>query len=370
MASRRHAARHRRTTAKPGSFARPGGAATLATAAATLTGLIAFGSAADAEPTPSKAEVQAQINQLHREVTKATDVYNGVQEKIDTLQKEANATQTRVVEEQASMNRLREQIGAFAAEQYRTGGMPPELRLALSGDPAEYLQKAQMLDQLDSQQAARVQQIAAAARVLQQDRAEASAQLAALELLRKDLTAQKTAIQEKLNKAQALLNTLSEAERQAVLQSDDHDTGEGADTRPGDRPSRDKPAEPKPGAELPNVPASERAAQAIAFARAQLGKPYGWGKAGPSSYDCSGLTQSAWAAAGVKLPRTTWDQIKGTRVDKSQLQPGDLVFFYSDISHVGLYIGGGQMIHAPRPGTVVNIAPISQMPFYGAVRPG
>lgn len=341
-----------------------------------MTGVIAFAGSSNAEPAPTKAQVQEQVNQLHREVAKATDVFNGVQEQVEALQKESDATQARVVEEQEAMNVLREQIGAIAAEQYRGGGLPPELQLALSSDPVQYLEKAQLLTQLEGQQAARLEQVAAQARMLQQDRAEASRQLADLEVLRKDLNGRKDEIQAKLTKAQALLNTLSAAERAAVLESNDHEgagdagAGTGAGTGAGadDRASRDQP---RTDVAVPDVPASERAAKAIEFARAQIGKPYGWGKAGPGSFDCSGLTQSAWAAAGVKLPRTTWDQVKiGTKVPKSQLQPGDLVFFYADISHVGLYIGGGKMIDAPRPGTLVRVAPISEMPFYSAVRPG
>jgi cell wall-associated NlpC family hydrolase len=112
------------------------------------------------------------------------------------------------------------------------------------------------------------------------------------------------------------------------------------------------------------------AQQVIAFARDQLGKPYVWGATGPDSFDCSGLTQAAYKAAGINLPRTTWDQVNvGHRVSVDALQPGDLIFFYSDISHVGLYIGDGQMIHAPHTGTVVKIAPITEMPIYAGVRP-
>uniref|UniRef100_UPI0024A7FAE3 C40 family peptidase n=1 Tax=Streptomyces sp. CC216C TaxID=3044576 RepID=UPI0024A7FAE3 len=112
-----------------------------------------------------------------------------------------------------------------------------------------------------------------------------------------------------------------------------------------------------------------RAGRAIAFAHGAIGKPYVWGATGPNAFDCSGLTQAAWKAAGVSLPRTTYTQINaGQRVPRSQLTPGDLVFFYSGISHVGLYIGGGQMIHAPRPRAPVRIAPIDQMPFAGATR--
>ena len=91
------------------------------------------------------------------------------------------------------------------------------------------------------------------------------------------------------------------------------------------------------------------------FAKAQEGKPYVWGATGPDSYDCSGLTQAAWKAAGISLPRTTWDQVEfGTTVALSDIQPGDLVFFYDDISHVGLYLGDGMMIHAPKPGAYVR----------------
>lgn len=364
MASHRRPAQHRRS--KPRTA--PRGAATLAvTAAATMTGVIAFAGPASAEPTPTKAQVQEQVNQLHHEVSKATDVYNGVQEKVEKLQQEANTTQNRVAEEQAAMNQLREQIGILAANQYRNGGMPPELALALSGDPAEYLQKAQMLDQLDAQQAVKLEQIAAQARMLQQDREEASRQLAELDQLRKELTANKNAIQEKLNKAQALLNTLTAAERQAILEANEHAAEERAEE---ERAARDEERDTKSDTTTA-VPASARAGVALNYAMAQIGKPYGWGKAGPSSFDCSGLMQAAWAQAGVKLPRTTWDQVKvGTTVPKSQLQPGDLVFFYSDISHVGMYIGNGKIVHAPRPGTNIRTESMSVMPYYSAVRPG
>ncbi|MGD3106879.1 C40 family peptidase [Streptomyces sp. YGL11-2] len=113
-----------------------------------------------------------------------------------------------------------------------------------------------------------------------------------------------------------------------------------------------------------------RAARAVAFAYAALGKPYAWGATGPSAYDCSGLVQAAWKSGSVTLPRTTYTQINaGPRVDRSQLAPGDLVFFHSGISHVGIYVGGGRMIHAPHPGAPVRIAPIDQLPFAGATRP-
>ncbi|MFP3988431.1 C40 family peptidase, partial [Streptomyces sp. E11-3] len=118
------------------------------------------------------------------------------------------------------------------------------------------------------------------------------------------------------------------------------------------------------------APASNsRAAQAIAFARRAIGSPYVWGATGPNAFDCSGLTQAAYRSAGVALPRTTFTQVNaGRRVSRSELAPGDLVFFYSGLSHVGLYIGNGQMIHASNPSAPVKIAPISSMPFAAATR--
>ena len=116
---------------------------------------------------------------------------------------------------------------------------------------------------------------------------------------------------------------------------------------------------------------SSKGATALAFAKSQLGKPYRYASAGPNAYDCSGLTSAAWSKVGVSLPRTSQSQIGvGRSVSKSELQPGDLVFYYSGISHVGLYAGNGQIVHAPRPGKSVEYASLDSMPFAGARRPG
>ena len=122
------------------------------------------------------------------------------------------------------------------------------------------------------------------------------------------------------------------------------------------------------------VPASNsRAAAAVAFAQAQIGKPYIFGATGPGGYDCSGLTMSAWKAAGVTIPRTATAQMQGLKaVPASAAEPGDLVFFYGDssyVNHVGLYIGGGMVIHASRPGSPIAIAPVSSMPVVSYARP-
>ena len=116
--------------------------------------------------------------------------------------------------------------------------------------------------------------------------------------------------------------------------------------------------------------ASGSAGTAVKFALAQVGKPYAWGGSGPNSYDCSGLTSSAWAAAGVSLPHNSGMQYAATaRVSRGALQPGDLVFFGSPIHHVGMYIGNGQMVDAPRTGLDVRVTTINRSDYVGAGRP-
>ena len=128
-------------------------------------------------------------------------------------------------------------------------------------------------------------------------------------------------------------------------------------------------AEKEAGKDAPTDSAA--AAKVMSFAKNQLGKPYVWGATGPSSFDCSGLTLGAWKSAGVTLPRTTFDQVNvGAKIPKSQMKPGDLIFFFDDVSHVGIYAGNGQMIHAPKPGAEVRYESIDNMPFHSANRPG
>ena len=122
----------------------------------------------------------------------------------------------------------------------------------------------------------------------------------------------------------------------------------------------------------PAPPAGSKGKRALAFAKAQLGKPYKWGAEGPKAYDCSGLVMMAWRSVGVSMPRTSQQQFRsGNRILKSQLRAGDLVFFYgSRPSHVAMYVGDGVIIHAPRPGKRVEYSRVSYMPYSGAVRPG
>jgi cell wall-associated NlpC family hydrolase len=141
--------------------------------------------------------------------------------------------------------------------------------------------------------------------------------------------------------------------------------------RPGPTPTSPTPPTSAPPPSSPAPPPSSRAAIAVAYARAQLGKPYVFAAAGPNTFDCSGLTMAAWRAAGVSMAHYSGSQATAfPRVSWNQLQPGDIVVFYSDWHHVGLYVGGGTMIHAPHTGDVVRYAPAWRETFQFGVRPG
>jgi cell wall-associated NlpC family hydrolase len=321
---------------------------------ATAAAAVALTSqAAHAEPKPTKTEVKAKVDKLYEEAEHATEKYNGVKEKQEKLEEQVADLQDKVARGQDELNDLRDGLGAMASAQYRSGGIDPSVQLFLSSDPDTYLDKASTLDQLSTKQADALRKIGDKQRTLRQQRAEASSKLAELDGTRKALGTKKKEIQAKLAKAQELLNTLTADERAALAAAE----AERAN-RASDRVSL--------GSE---VPESQRAAAALNAAKSKIGAPYVWGATGPSSFDCSGLTSWAYSQAGVSIPRMSQSQANaGTRIGQSQLKPGDLVLFYSDLHHVGLYAGNGQVLHAPKPGANVRYESINNMPFMFGVR--
>lgn len=355
---------HRRPTAARAFTARTSARTAVTLALASAASVTLFGETGNAQPRPATpGEVKAEVDALYQQAEAATESYDGAKEQADTARHAVDALQDELARKTALFNETRDTIGSLAAAQYRTGGIDPTVQLVLSSSPDAYLERAGLLDKLSSRQTAALAQLAAQRQDVARTHDAADAKLAALRSAQERLAARKHEVQTKLAQARALLDRLSAPERAAVDASD-------GSSAPTTRAATRTPLSPAPGRSgIPAAP-SARAAQAVAFAYRALGLPYVWGATGPNAFDCSGLTQAAWKAAGVSLPRTTYTQINaGTRVPESALQPGDLVFFYSGISHVGLYIGNGQMIHAPHPGAPVRIAPISEMPFAGATRP-
>ncbi|MCX5142343.1 MULTISPECIES: C40 family peptidase [unclassified Streptomyces] len=345
-------AAHRKPKQRPytGSAART--AATLAFAGAATAA--ALPGSAHADPAPTTAQVRAEVDRLYREAEVATEQYNGAKVKAAAVARSVDALRDEAARRTERLNAAREGLGSYAAAQYRAGGLDPALQLALSSDPDQYLQRASYVERAGERRATEVRTVQRQVADVAQVRAEAAGQLSELATRQAALKKHKATVRARLAEARRLLAGLSPAERASYDASESGRGGAHADR-----------SAPRGADRAPNA----RAAEAVAFAYTALGKPYVWGATGPSSFDCSGLTQAAWRAAGVSLPRTTYTQINaGQRVPRSELAPGDLVFFYSGISHVGLYIGNGQMIHAPRPGAPVRIAPIDQMPFAGAAR--
>ncbi|MFP8962651.1 NlpC/P60 family protein [Streptomyces nanhaiensis] len=308
---------------------------------------------AQADPKPTKSEVKAKVDKLYEEAEHATEKYNGAKEKQEKLQKQVGNLQDSVARGQGELNDLRDSLGSMATAQYRSGGLDPSLQLFLSSDPDDYLAKASALDQLGSKQAGALKKIQSKQRTLSQQREEASEKLKDLEDTRKELGDKKKKIQGKLAEAQRLLNTLTAQERAELAREEE-------------RANRASSARVDLGS---SASATQRASAALGAAKSKLGSPYVWGATGPSSFDCSGLTSWAYSQAGVSLPRTSQAQASaGTRISQSQLAPGDLVFFYSDLHHVGLYAGNGQILHAPKPGANVRYESINNMPFMFGVR--
>ncbi|MFD7322301.1 NlpC/P60 family protein [Streptomyces sp. NPDC059875] len=339
-------------------------AATLALAsAATAT---VFEGSGHAEPGLTPAQVKAKVDRLYQEAEVATEKYNGAKEKAQEARGALDRLRDEAARRTDRLNTARAGLGSMAAAQYRSGGLDPAVQLALTSDPDQYLARAALAEKAGDRQAAAIASVRRELAGIGQLRAESTERLTRLRGHEAELRRQKTAVQGKLAEARTLLARLTAVERaryEATAAGAGRSGTGGATGAAADRADRATVARG------PVTAPNGRAAQAISFARDQLGKPYVWGATGPSGYDCSGLTQAAWRSAGVSLPRTTYTQINaGQRVSRSELAPGDLVFFYSGITHVGLYIGGGQMIHAPRPGAPIRIAPIDEMPFAGATR--
>ncbi|MFE7753793.1 NlpC/P60 family protein [Streptomyces sp. NPDC057418] len=345
--------------------------------------------AAPAAPRPSIEEVRKKVDDLYRQAGTATQQYNKAKTASAQQRSEVDALLEAAAERADKLNETRRELGHYAAAQYRGGAIAPTATFFLADDPQAYFDQDQLMARMTSRQQKavadfRTQQNEAAAK-----RVEATKSLETLTESQATLRTSKQQVQSKLTEARSLLSKLTTEEKARLAELEREKAAEAerkaeelARQQAAAKAEADRAAEeaaPKeeagPGTGTGDETGSDsgyasKADKVLAFARAQIGKPYVWGATGPASYDCSGLTQAAWRAADVTLPRTTWDQVEvGTRVATADLQPGDLVFFYDDISHVGVYKGDGMMIHAPKPGTNVREESIYSMPIYGSVRP-
>ncbi|MEU9041125.1 MULTISPECIES: NlpC/P60 family protein [unclassified Kitasatospora] len=375
-------ASHRRP--KPAGRARVSILTGVAAAAVALSAQ----SGAHADPQPTKDQVKEQVDQLNEQAEVATEQYNAAQEKQQTLEKQVSGLQDQVARQQDQVTDLQGGLAEIAGEQYRNGGISPTVQLMFSSSPDSFLNQAGALNQAGDTQKNQLKVLQEQQRKLDQDRTEAQGKLAELESTTQQLKASKDEVQNKLKAAQDLLNTLTEQERQALRAAEEKaaaDAKAQADAavkaqQAADRASRDNsrtdlsagsaPAPASPVAK-PVAPGSSRGAAALSAAASKVGSPYVWGATGASSFDCSGLMVWAFNQVGVSLPRTSQEQAHaGTRIgsDLSQAQPGDLLIFFGDAHHVGIYAGNGQVLHAPKPGASVRYEAVTNMPLTSIVR--
>ncbi|MCX3061554.1 C40 family peptidase [Streptomyces beihaiensis] len=308
---------------------------------------------------PDLEAVRKKLDTLYHQAAVATDEYNAAQEEADQQSTAIVDLAKKIVAGRQKLDRLKSGAGATAREQYRTGGIPPEAQFLLSGDPGQFLDTAGRVYQ--GQQAAKnlMTQLTNTQKTLADYADRASAKWKSLDEESRKKAAAKKRIEARIKAAKAIEDHLKKQQRERLreLEAQAEQKAQTAWLSSG---------------VLKEIKAKASSAgeKAVRFATEQLGKPYVWGAEGPDSYDCSGLTSQAWAAAGHPIPRTSqeqWKQLK--HVDIKDMRPGDLIIYHDDASHVGMYIGDGAIIHAPHPGRNVTIAGAGSMAMLGVVRP-
>jgi len=296
---------------------------------------------------PSIDSVQKKVDKLLHEAELAAENANDIQIQLTGMREDLATLQADEQRQQRDFDAIQAQVQDAVVRQYQGEGLSTLGQVVVSDDPSGFLAQLSTMSAVTDVQTDLYTDYATALKALDIQHEATVKRLAQIAAAEKQAAAAKATADDKLATAQAELDKLKEEERQALL------AGSGTTVIPSD------------------VPVSGRAAAAVHFALSQVGKAYVYGAAGPNAYDCSGLTMVAWAHAGVGLPHSSSAQFgSGPHVPASQLRPGDLVFYYSPISHVAIYIGNGLIVHAAHPGAGVRVAGLYSMPYAGAVRPG
>ncbi len=378
--------------------------AALAFVSVALSALVVFPASvpAAAEPPLTVAEARALIKQLQTDAAGIDQQYADVKEQIKEGRAQLRLKQADVQAQAEEVQQLKLQVGQIALAQFQNRSLDTAAHLFVTPDTEGFLSQISTVQKVSENQNSALQDYQQAQANLAALEHSAETDLAALRENEQELKSLAAASDKKLDQAKKVLakltaeqqKQLAEAEKKATAKANaagraaTEANAEGrtatkatakADTegRTATKATakadteRRTPTKASPDSTGGSGTGSSKGAKALAYAKAQLGEPYGRSGAGPSSWDCSGLTMRAWGSVGVSLPHSSRQQFgRGRSVAKSDLQLGDLVFFYSDIHHVGLYAGNGQVIHAPRPGKSVEYIKMSYMPYAGARRPG
>ena len=327
----------------------------IVTALAVMAGVLAPVSASGAQ---TLAQVQAKIRQLEEDATAAAEGAQEAKVKLAALTKTLNGIKAKAEIQGQTVAALQKSLGAIAIEQYKTGGFGQSFELLFSSDPSLYLSSAGALDAITRRKSAQLRKFETAQQRLNATTLTVNDKVALVAAAQKKLTAQSALAQKKLAEAEKLLSKLTKAERERLARLAE-------DEENADQASSLKAAQSASGI-------SGRAGIAIKYALAQIGDRYVFGAAGMVTWDCSGLTMRAYKAAGVSLPHSSAAQSRlGKKVSLNALKPVDLLFYGRPVSHVSIYLGGGKMVHAPRSGSRVKVAPsgsLGRKPLVGARR--
>ncbi|SEQ22783.1 C40 family peptidase [Streptomyces radiopugnans] len=304
-------------------------------------------------------ELRKKIEKLHDRAESATEEYNAAGERAERQRREIVRLARAIVRTRGQLDDLTDRAGAMARAQYRGGGLPPSARLVLGGDPEDFLRDLGLLHKGDQAAKGLIAKLRTANEDLDEYADEATGRWAKLEADRKRKARAKKDVEAELAKAEKLESRLEADELKRLRELED----EAAWARQ---------ARWLESGVLEEIDqrASARGRKAVGYAMAQIGKDYEWGAEGPGTFDCSGLTLRAWEAAGLRIPRTSQEQWRLLpRVDITDMRPGDLIVYKRDASHVGMYVGDGVMVHAPRTGRQITTAGAGSLPILGVVRP-
>ncbi len=312
--------------------------------AAVLVGVAlpsGIGAASTAGSPPSMSTLLAEAAKLSNQIDSLGEQYDGLKIQLTEARSEAKIAHQTALRDEIQLAAGRLAVGQIAAEGYLTGGVDPSLELLQSSNPQAFLDRASIMLQLQQENGTKVNLLAAAEAAAQRAQLAAAQETVQAEKLTAAMSGTVAAIQAKEN----VLN--SAAYKQAFAQF---------------RQTGKYPAINVPGGNSIGV-------QALRWALTRQGDPYIWGAAGPNEFDCSGLVMWAYAHVGISLDHYTGDQWnEGEHISRSQLEPGDLVFFFPDIGHVGMYVGDGMMIDAPTYGQPVQVQQVFWNAYVGAVR--
>ena len=300
-----------------------------------------IGGAAPGQPAPNLNDLVARARVLSNEINSLNEQYNGLKIQLDQARTQAKVAAQTYVQDLARLGAGKLAVGQLAAQSYMNGGLASPLELLTTSTPETLISQASFMQVLQQENGDQVSQIAQGVEAAQRAQRSAEQQTKRAEQLTAEMAS-------KRRQARAKINVLNGSVFRKAMQ---------VFSQTGNYPNIRIPT------------ANTIGAQALRWALRARGSPYAWGAAGPHAFDCSGLVLWAYAHVGISLPHLAAAQYNmGVHVGRNQLQPGDLVFFYSDIGHVGLYIGNGLMVDAPDFGEVVQVQPVMWSVYVGAVR--